>query len=495
MILAEDLRKSVLQAAIQGKLVNQRPEDGTGEELYAKIRAKKVKLIKEGRAKKEKELTNDVIPFDIPDNWIWVKLGNLTSKIGAGSTPSGGAKSGVYKASGIPFIREMNVYDDGIHKAGMVFISKELSDSRENSKFFAGDLLLNITGGSIGRCAVVPPEMPIGDVNQHVEIIRLVDSSIIDFVHVFLCSPFAQSIINGRSVGDKAGFSATKCKNIEIPLPPLLEQIRIVNKLKAIMRELDAYASAEREIVALQSAFPDDMRKSILYHAMQGKLVEQYLGDGTGEDLYQQIRSEKSKLIKAGKIKKEKQFLKITADDIPFDIPDSWRWVRFGEIVDFRLGKTPSRTDSKSWGNDYRWVSISDMVSDGYVDQTNEGISEYGFNSVFRKNISPKGTLIMSFKLTIGCVSILNIDSLHNEAIISIFPFFDENHIMRDYLFKVLPQISRLGNLKKAIKGSTLNSDSLNNLLVPLPPLAEQKRIVEKLDKIIPLMNAIKEIK
>jgi len=162
--------------------------------------------------------------------------------------------------------------------------------------------------------------------------------------------------------------------------------------------------------------------------------------------------------------------------------------------VDFRLGKTPPRVDAKAWGDDYRWVSISDMVSDGHVNQTKEGISETGFHSAFGGVISPKGTLIMSFKLTIGCVSILDIDALHNEAIISIFPIINNDDIMRDYLFKIMPYVSKTGDSKKAIKGNTLNSKSINNLLVPLPPLAEQRRIVDKLDAILPLVNELSEV-
>lgn len=244
----DDMRKSILQYAMQGKLVEQRPEEGTGQELYQQIQAERIALVEAGKLKKEKplpEIEGDNAPFDIPDNWIWVKLGNLTSKIGAGSTPSGGARAGVYTSGGVPFIREMNVYDEGIRKEGMVFIPQELSDRRVNSKFYPGDLLLNITGGSIGRCAVVPPDMPIGDVNQHVEIIRLINTSIKDYIHVLMRSPYVQLIINSRSVGDKAGFSANKCKNIEVPLPPLAEQKRILERLGQILPHIEDLKEAQ----------------------------------------------------------------------------------------------------------------------------------------------------------------------------------------------------------------------------------------------------------
>ena len=155
------------------------------------------------------------------------------------------------------------------------------------------------------------------------------------------------------------------------------------------------------------------------------------------------------------------------------------------------MGKTPPRKESIYWDNpSFPWVSIADMVSDGNVTVTKECISEYAANNVFKEKISPIGTLIMSFKLTVGKVSILGINAYHNEAIISIFPFVDDRRITTSYLFKVLPLISQTGDTKTAIKGNTLNSDSLDNLLIPLPPLEEQQRIVQKIDELTPVLLA-----
>lgn len=171
--------------------------------------------------------------------------------------------------------------------------------------------------------------------------------------------------------------------------------------------------------------------------------------------------------------------------EVPFDIPDSWEWVRFVNLVNYSMGKTPPRKESEYWDKPvFRWVSIADMVADGEVTETKEGISVYAADKSFKGNISPVGTLLMSFKLTVGKVSILGIEAFHNEAIISIFPYIDDGRIMTSYLFKVLPLISQTGDTKTAIKGNTLNSDSLDNLLVPLPPLTEQARIVAKLDEL-----------
>ena len=177
-------------------------------------------------------------------------------------------------------------------------------------------------------------------------------------------------------------------------------------------------------------------------------------------------------------------------EEIPFDIPDSWEWCRFGYVVDFSLGKTPPRKELIFWDNATTpWVTISDMVDGKIINCTQENVNNYALEKSFKGILVPKGTLLMSFKLTVGKVSILGLDAVHNEAIISIKPFIDDNNCFRDYLFRVLPLISQTGDTKSAIKGKTLNSKSLNKLLIPLPPFNEQERIVNKIEDIIPLIE------
>lgn len=238
----------------------------------------------------------------------------------------------------------------------------------------------------------------------------------------------------------------------------------------------------------------EQLKASILQLAMEGKLVEQRPEEGTGEGLFHQIQAEKSKLVKEGKIKKQKPLRAIDEDEKPFDIPESWRWVRFGEIVSFRMGKTPPREDLSFWKRDIPWVSIADMIDGGVVVKTKEGISQGAFEKKFGSLISPKGTLIMSFKLSVGKVSILGENCVHNEAIISIFPFIDFNNSFRDYLFHMLPELSQYGHANKAVKGFTLNNSSISNMLVPLPPLQEQFRIVQKLELLAPFVKQYKSV-
>ena len=280
-----------------------------------------------------------------------------------------------------------------------------------------------------------------------------------------------------------------------IPLPPIEEQARIVARIDELMAKIDEYEKLEKELVDLQSRFPGDMKDAVLQAAMQGQLTEQSDRDSDVNKYLAEAKATKAMLLKEKLIKKDKT-TDTNKNEYPFDIPDNWIWTKLGVLANLHPGKTPPRAESKWWGNknDIPWVSIADMIADGHVSQTKEFISKDGFKEKFKEKYSPAGTMIMSFKLTVGRVSYLDIDALHNEAIISIFPFEDKHKILQSYLFKVLPCLTQYGNSKNAIKGSTLNAESLCNLYIPLPPIEEQQRIVEKLDKLLPLCESLEKI-
>ena len=181
--------------------------------------------------------------------------------------------------------------------------------------------------------------------------------------------------------------------------------------------------------------------------------------------------------------------VKNITEELPFEIPDSWCWVRFPSIVYFSLGKTPDRHTDKYWNNGtYPWFSIADMQDKKTITTSKEKISETALKEKFNGSLSPKGTLLMSFKLTVGRTSILGVEAVHNEAIISIFPFIDQKHITRDYLMNTLGLLVEFVEQTDAIKGATLNSNKLQHMFVPIPPIAEQERIVAEIEKIEPLI-------
>jgi type I restriction enzyme S subunit len=234
------------------------------------------------------------------------------------------------------------------------------------------------------------------------------------------------------------------------------------------------------------------LRELILELAVRGKLVPQDESDEPASELLKKIATEKAKLIAEGKIKKDKPLSEITDDEKPFELPVGWTWVFLPDVSEYKVGKTPSTKSSVYWttsGDGFNWVSIADLNHDGSVFETTKQITDKAVSEVFRYDPAPAGTILMSFKLTLGKISTLEVPAFHNEAIISIYP---NQSIFKDYLFKVLPARAMAGNSKSAIKGNTLNSESIAALMIPLPPIYEQHRIVVKVDKLMALCDQLK---
>lgn len=235
------------------------------------------------------------------------------------------------------------------------------------------------------------------------------------------------------------------------------------------------------------------LRELILELAIRGKLVPQDPNDEPASELIKHIQEEKSKLITEGKLKKEKPLAPISEDEKPFELPSGWEWVHLPDVTDYKVGKTPSTKSSIYWTNDsngYNWVSIADLNHYGVVTETSKRVTREALKDVFKAEPVAVGTILMSFKLTLGKISILEVPAFHNEAIISIYP---SPAIDKKYLFKILPARANEGDSKSAIKGNTLNSESIAALLLPLPPLAEQHRIVAKVDELMALCDQLEQ--
>lgn len=473
---AQELKSSILQRAIEGKLVPQRKEEGTAKELLAEIRAEKARLIKEKKIKKSKplpEITDEEKPLDIPDSWEWARLGDICSKIGSGKTPDGGRNSDAYKQQGIPLFREQNIYNDGLNYNGIVYISEELSNTRLGSKVFAKDLLLNITGGSIGRCAIVPDDFSVGDINQHILIIRLIRPELRSWIHAYICSPDGQNVINRKAVGAKAGFSAAKCKSMLIPIPNLAEQNRIVAKIEELQPDIDAYDKAQTKLRTIEQRFPDAMKKSLLQYAIEGKLVPQRKEEGTAKDLLAAIRAEKAQLIKEKKIKKTKPLPAITDDEKPFDIPDSWEWARFGDIsINMDSERIPlSVTQRRKLDKIYDYYGAS-----GIIDK----VDQYLFDRPLML-IGEDGANLLARTKPIAFIA-RGKYWVNNHAHVIDFP----NGIDMKYMTFYMNAI----NLAAYVTGTAqpkMNQARMNSILIAIPPLAEQHRIVAKLEELLPL--------
>ena len=441
----------------------------------------------------EVKCIDEEIPFEIPSSWEWCRICHISnSYIGLTYKPSDISEQGTI------VLRSSNIQQGKLSLNDLVRVN---SDIPEKLYVQNNDILICARNGSkrlVGKSAIIngiKEPMTFG------AFMAICKTSLYEYVYLFLQSDVFFSQL--REVSGTTTINQLTQNNFNsflIPIPPRVEQMRIANKFAELVPYIERYSYSQDNLDLLNKSIGDLLKKSILQEAIQGKLVSQVAEKGTAQELLEEIRQEKQRLVKEGKLKKSaltdsviykgddnKYYEQVgngnvdITEEIPFDLPDSWAWVRFGQYVRMSIGKTPPRGETKYWTNGkYPWVSISDMSDYGAITTTKESVSEYA-KSLFGE-ISPVGTLIMSFKLTVGRTSLLNTSAYHNEAIISIYPFGDKNYQARNYLFHILPIISNLGDFKDAIKGKTLNSKSLNNLLLPLPPLNEQGRIVAMIE-------------
>ncbi|WP_337394158.1 restriction endonuclease subunit S [Paraprevotella clara] len=518
----KQLKNSILQWAIQGKLVSQDPNDEPASVLLERIRAEKAKLVKEKKIKKDKnesiiyrgddnsyyekfiatgevKCIDEEIPFEIPQGWEWERLGNITTIKGGKRIPVGMNLSTI--DTGHKYIRVADMKNHSIKNDDIHYITDEIYEKIKAYIISKDDLYITVAG-TIGNVGIVPEEFNNANLTENADKIEIYALCKLYLLYTLLSDVVQEQIRECTTKVGQPKLAIIRIQNFLIPIAPLAEQKRISNRIEVLLPIVDKYEFLSSKLVKLNSSINEFLKKSILQEAIQGKLVPQIAEEGAAQELLEQIKAEKEKLVKEGKLKKSaltnsviykgddnKYYEQVSnentdiTEEIPFDLPNNWTWIRFGQYVRMSIGKTPPRGETKYWTNGiYPWVSISDMSDYGLVKTTKETVSEY-VQSLFG-DISSAGTLIMSFKLTVGRTSILDISAYHNEAVISIYPFVDKDYRTRNYLFYILPIISNLGDSKDAIKGKTLNSKSLNNLLLPLPPLNEQGRIVAIIEQL-----------
>ena len=484
----QELKNSILQLAIQGKLVEQRPEEGTAEELYKQIQAEKQALIKAGKIKKEKplpEITEDEIPFDIPESWKWVRVASVVLLNPKNELPDD---------LDVAFI-PMPCVSDGYRNEHTFEIQKWGSIKKGFTHFAENDIgIAKITPCFQNRKSVIFKNLPngFGAGTTELSVVRVIESTLVrEFLLWFFKSDYF--ISNGKkSFTGTAGQQRIHKDYLAtclLPLPPLAEQKRIVARIEELLPLIDRYEKAWTRLEDFNKRFPGDMQKSILQMAIQGKLVEQRPEEGTGEELYQQIQKEKQALIKAGKIKKEKPLPEITEDEIPFDIPESWKWVYIGDIFLHNTGKAQNSSGSQS-GTVRKFITTSNLYWN-YFDFSK--VKEMPFTEKEIERCSAhKGDLLVCEGGDCGRSAIWNYDE---EVCI-------QNHVHRlrayyglcidffYHLFYLYKFTGRLRGRGVAIQG--LSSEALHRIVCPLPPLAEQKRIVARLEELLPLCERLK---
>ena len=495
----EQLKASILQYAIQGKLVEQRPEEGTAEELYQQIQAEKQRLVKEGKIQKENplpEIAENEIPFDIPESWKWTKLNDLVIKnIKRGKSPTYVEQSTVQV-----FAQKCNIKTGGINMGLAKYLDEHKLDKYPDTEFMQnGDVVINSTGGgTMGRVGLFEDTDRENNMrivpDSHITTIR--SNAFVYYKYLFYVLKNYQSYLETQGEGstNQTELKPAVIMNLLVPLPPFAEQKRIVSKIEELLPLVDRYAAAYEKLEQFNAKFPEDMKKSVLQYAIQGKLVEQRAEEGTGEELYQQIQAEKQRLIKDGKIKKEKPLPEIAEDEIPFDIPGNWKWVRLGSVVSVYGGKRiPVGRKLTIEDTGYAYIRVSDM-KDGYVSTENLQFVPQDIYPSISRYIIGKEDVFITVAGTIGRVGKIppELDgaNLTENADRLVFSQLDQTWLIKCLQSSVVQSqiidaTTKVGQPKLAIV-------RIQNMMIPLPPLAEQKRIVAKLEEILPLCERLK---
>lgn len=475
---AQDLKNSILQLAVQGKLVEQRAEEGTARELLEQIKLEKDQLIKDKKIKKSKplpEITEDEIPFEIPESWEWVRLGDVVEMI-MGQSPKG--TDVVEGGDGIEF-HQGKVY------FGVDYLKLSNHTTINPTKIVEADTTLLCVRAPVGTANITKRRICIGrGLCGLVGYGKIKSSFLLNWVRAF-----KNDFIKKATGTTFIAITGDVVREQIIPLPPLEEQHRIVAKIEEILPYIDKYDKAYKKLEAFNKKFPEDMKKSILQMAMQGKLVEQRPEEGTADELYEQIVAEKAQLIKNGKIKKEKPLPEITEDEIPFEIPSSWKWVRFSEVMDVRDGTH----DSPKYIETGIPLVTSKNISGGGLDFSNvKYISREDADKINERSNVDTGDILFAMIGSIGNPVIVNKDREFCVKNVALFKNYDKSKMCIEYVYWFLYREQYI--MKKVASGGVQSFISLRvfrNYLFPLPPLEEQKRIVAKIEELLPYCDQL----
>ncbi|MGL5382798.1 MAG: restriction endonuclease subunit S [Culicoidibacterales bacterium] len=482
---AKQLKNSLLQLAIQGHLVEQRAEEGTAQTLIEQIQAEKEQLIKDKKIKKQKPLpaiTEDEIPFEIPKNWEWVRLG-VVGDWGAGATPSR-AKSEYYGGD-IPWLKTGDLTDGYVYKVSEN-ISEEAVQKTSVKLNPIGSVLMAMYGATIGKLGILKIEATTNQACCACIPFRGINNK---YLFYYLLSE-RKNFISLGSGGAQPNISKEKIVNYIMPLPPIEEQKRIVAKIEELEPYIEKYGENYEMLESLNKKFPQDMQKSILQYAIQGRLVEQRVEEGTAQTLIEQIQAEKEQLIKEKKIKKQKPLPAITEDEIPFEIPESWEWVRLGEVFNIVSSKRVHKSDWKSSGIPfYRAREIGKLAESGFVDN-DLYIDEILFEKFAEISIPKAGDLMVTAVGTLGKTYIVKETDKFYYKDASVICFEKFSMISSAYVKQIMSSDFMIRQIKNNSAGTTVDTLTIsraNNYILPLPPIEEQKRIVAKIEELLPM--------
>ena len=523
----KQLKNSILQWAIQGKLVPQDPNDEPASVLLDKIRQEKERLIKEKKIKRDKNASiiyrgednsnyekilatgevkciDEEVPFEIPDGWEWCRLNDLAlyrkGPFGSSLTKS------MFVAKSTQSIK---VYEqkNAIQKdctLGDYYISKEKFETMQSFVVKPNDIIVSCAG-TIGETYLLPSDAPVGIINQALMRVTLFDLNMVEYWQIY----FAYMLLNEAQM--KGSGSAIKnippfeyLKAVLVPIPPLSEQNRLVERYNILLSLIGKYELEANKLNCLNQKVYDKLKKSVLQEAIRGKLVPQLAEEGSAQDLLEQIKLEKQKLVKEGKLKKsalttstifrgddnkywEKNGKNVVCidEEIPFEIPNNWNWCRLKDIGKTETGTTPSKLHPEYFGNYIPFLSPANIFGSKIISET-QGLSNIGVQ--FGRVVPKNSILQVCIGGSIGKCAIVNKPTTFNQQINSITPYFCNVEFVHIVLQS---EYFRLAIIDKATGTATpiINRGNWETLLFPLPPLKEQQRIIEKYKGVTSIMS------
>ena len=475
------MQSKILDLAVRGKLTEQRPEEGSAEELLERIREEKQRLIAEGKLKKEKplpEITEDEIPFNIPVGWKWVRLGEICDYGKCeNANPS--------QLQSDSWILDLEDIEKGTARILRFYTFSQRNSQSTKHIFKKGDVLYSKLRPYLNKVVIAPQD---GFCTSEILPLDFQGAYYNSFAQKLLMSPYFLSTVNMLTYGVKMPrLGKDDAVQILLPLPPLAEQKRIVEKIEAIFKQADII---EEKRLALKRAVRHT-KSRVLDLAVRGKLTEQRPEEGSAEDLLERIREEKQRLIAEGKLKKEKPLPEITEEEIPFDIPAGWKWVRLGEIGSWQAGCTPDTTRKDFYeSGTIPWINSADLT-DGYIDTITHYVTEKAFAEKKMRLNKTGAVCVAMYGATIGKTGILTVDATTNQAVCvcNLLSSMDSK-----YLFYFL-QFHKPFFVMKGFGGAqpNISKEKIENTPFPLPPLVEQKRIVEKIEQIFGTLDTIEK--
>ena len=513
----KQLKNSILQWAIQGKLVPQDPNDEPASVLLDKIRQEKERLIKEKKIKRDKNASiiyrgednsyyekilatgevkciDEEIPFEVPQGWKWCRLGSMVSICGGKRIPVG--KHLTTNNTGHKYIRVADMKNHSILQDDIHYIQDDVYQMIKKYTISKDDLYITVAG-TIGSIGIVPEELDGANLTENADKIVFVLLDKIWLLYALSSEIIQAQIRNATTKVGQPKLAILRIQNILLPVPPSKEQTRIANKIVSLESPINKYTSLQAALDCLNAEIQGKLSKSILQEAIQGKLVAQIENEGTAQDLLEAIKEVKQKLVKEGKLKKsalndsvifkddDKRYyekigksVQCIDDEIPFGIPESWEWARLENCISLLSGRDlePNQYNDNKVGIPY--ITGASNFKNGFL-----YVNRWTSSPI---TIASKGDLLLTCKGTIGAMAYNNIGDIHiARQVMGIKTYNVDLQYIRLYLKFNINTLEKKAN--SMIPGISRNT--ILRMILPLPPLAEQKRIVEKVNQLMQLLK------